>query len=268
MGSTEESKRQAISRLRGLIERSQQSLKPTGCTGPGLALRPGVVHEWICGGLECSQHRKRWWAPPLAVLASCAKQRATHADAASGQVIWVGNKCWPYGQSLIERGPSASAEVLGGIHSGLSLLSRSIFVDPADRVERVWAIEQAVRCSGVAAVIADGSGLKMPETRRLQLAAEASQALVFLARPPWEAKASSAAHTRWRVTPVPAIRHEQAWRVELLRCKGVQPFGDARRWVVRREYATGRMGEWQACDVDLAPDVVDRPLQAAFPRLA
>jgi hypothetical protein len=202
------------------------------------------------------------------VLTGCVQRCDAQAITDPGQVVWIGRTCWPYGQSLVDRARAGAASDLREAELGASLLDRSIFVECGGRAERVWAIEQAARCSGVAAVIADGSGLKMPETRRLQLVAETHRSLVCLARPPWETRVGSAAHTRWRVHPTPTTANEQAWRVEQLRCKGVQPSGDARRWIVRRDQATGSMCDWQACDVHLASGVVDRSVQTAVPRLA
>jgi len=53
-------------------------------------------------------------------------------------------------------------------------------------------------------VVADGRGLTMAMTRRLQLAAESGHALALLARDPRDRSQLSAAATRWTVTPVRA----------------------------------------------------------------
>ncbi|MEN1705087.1 MAG: hypothetical protein AAGJ54_06180 [Planctomycetota bacterium] len=135
----------------------------------------------------------------------------------------------------------------------------------------MWAIDQALRCPGVAAVIADGRGFSMAESRRLQLAAAVGGGIGLIARPLRERGELSAAKTRWLVTPRVSDTHNQAWTVELLRCKGVRPqtgMGGARRWVVRRDHATGAMGEWTPCDVGVAAELVDRPAAAARPKIA
>jgi hypothetical protein len=188
----------------------------------------------------------------------------------AGAVLWIGRACWPY--------PPALAGMDRGV-LGSGLLDRSLFVDPGTHAERVWAIEQAARCRGAAAVIADGSGLSMAESRRLQLAAERRGAgrgvPVMLSRPSRERGVLSAARTRWLVAPVVTgagdlgVTHRQEWAVELLRCKGMRPSAwGARRWVVRRDHATGRFDDWQACDGGLAPGVVDRSAEKAGSPLA
>jgi len=227
---------------------------PTGWTGVddgllGGGLACGAVHEWFGvegGGGEDSGgggsspafgRDDRLLLPPLAILSHLAFE----AVARDGHrlAVWVGRRCRPYLRSLVREG--------GGDRR---LLHRSIFVDPANDAERLWAIDLAARCLGVAAVVADGSGLDMAASRRLQLAAQATGggALVLLARPACELATLSAAATRWRVVPVPppdpedrpgleemnapGRRHglslslpspSPRWTVELLRCKGVQP---------------------------------------------
>jgi hypothetical protein len=105
-------------------------------------------------------------------------------------------------------------------------------------------------------VVADASGLKMSDTRRLQLAAAESGGIAFLARPPWERRELSAAATRWLVAPQPGVEStvlcpDPHWRLELLRCKGLRPVPeDARSWIVRLDHATG--------DVHLVADAAGR----------
>jgi len=217
--------------------------------------RPGI-HEWF---------GEPW--PPLGILLDLACRRL---DVAEGRwAVWVGRRCWPYPGALGERADR--------------LLARSIFIDPPDDGGRLWAIDLAARSPSVAVVVADGSGLAMASTRRLQLATESGSTLVLCARPARERGGLSAATTRWLVTP----RHERKgrmspsmspsmnprWTVELLRCKGVQPESEAcrapggsvstsdagRRWAVEWKRAPG--------GVDLSTALVDRSSAASGPRV-
>lgn len=100
----------------------------------------------------------------------------------------------------------------------------------ADLGRKLWAIDTALRCPSVTAVVADGSGLDMAASRRLQLVAARSNALVLLMRPPAERGEISAATTRWWVERTGAACGEDGaepargvrWRLELLRAKGAQ----------------------------------------------
>lgn len=198
--------------------------------GGGLAL--GSVHEWF-GLHDGSEGNGGGWLPPLTVLLHLA-HRAAAAGERAGLVVWIGERCHPSPPSMPR-----------------DLLERSVFVSCGTRDERVWAIDLSLRCAGVCAVVADGSGLSMADSRRCQLAAAAGEAgggaLALLARPSRERAQLSAARTRWLVWPAPFDGRGPGWSVQLLRCKGVRPTPeDARHWVVRHEHATG--------DVHLVPE--------------
>jgi len=240
-----------LSRLRAAIERVETRSEPAAepprlvlgwgradaATGGGL--RRGAVHEWFSGGADPGGGR--WWGPPLGVLIHAAG-RAVGGEEGGRWGEWVGRRVWPHARAI--RDPL--------------LVARSLFVAPGGDAERLWAIDLALRCAGVAAVIADGTGLDMGGSRRLQLAAGAGGGVCLLARPWCERREVSAAWTRWRVEPARSEESDPRWSVELLRCKGVRPASEgARRWVVRREHETG--------DVRVVPDAGDRPGEAAGP---
>jgi hypothetical protein len=175
--------------------------RDAGCSGVGGVggLSCQGVHEWFSpaeNGLT--------WSAPLAVLMHLA-QRAGQL-CAGGWAVWIGKACWPYA------GRSGQAE-------RDDLFERSLLIDPPDVACRLWAIDLAARCAGIAAVVADGRGLKMSATRRVQLAARGG-ALMMLARPEREVNELSAATTRWLVRPVVHAGEQPAWDVQLLRCKG------------------------------------------------
>jgi hypothetical protein len=192
-----------------------------------LRLEKGAVHEWF------------GQAPAVGLLAGVAQAGGAEDGVTEGRgvLVWVGRACWPHAG-----------------WSGLTgLLGRSVFVDPASDADRLWAIDQALRCRG-ACVIADAKRLDMPNSRRLQLAAESAGTQGLLVRPPGELGELSAARTRWRVTPVPnpdaRCVPEPRWTVELLRCKGLRPTPDTRTWIAQLNHDTG--------DVVMAPHAPDR----------
>jgi protein ImuA len=104
--------------------------------------------------------------------------------------------------------------------------------------EVLWAMEEGLRCSRLAAVVGEVETLERGPGRRLQLAAEASGVTAFALRrglrPARRAAGASAAVTRWRVEAEanaegPGAREwdrfpeRPSWRVELLRCRGAAP---------------------------------------------
>ena len=231
------------------------------------------VHEWIAGGAawgggqtsggqspcEPDLGRAGAWLPPLGVLIGVVRALAgANASASQGQgcVLWVGRRVWPMPAALV-RLPGRSGE-------DRSLLERSVMVDADGPAERLWAIDTALRSAAASVIVADGSGLDMASTRRLQLSAESSGscagAVCLLARPLRERRALSAAATRWLVEPDPcepvpskndlSTDDGPGWAVELLRRKGLRPEGHAHRWRVRSCHATG--------DVRVVPIAADR----------
>jgi hypothetical protein len=207
--------------------------------------------------------------PPIAVLVHLA-WRALADDAADGEagsVAWIGRRVWPYPHALLTP-PGADGRVGQG---GPDLVRCSLFVDPPGDAERLWAIDLALRCPGFTAVIADGAGLAMAQSRRLQLAAASGRALGLIARPPEEWGMLSAAATRWWMGPDVADgappRRAPRWALTLWRCKGRQRRSDhgragdlPRSWVLEQDRAQGALR--------LAADVVDRsdraPATTAF----
>jgi len=97
-----------------------------------------------------------------------------------------------------------------GLPYGLGLRSfgldpeRLVLVRPQTIVELLWAIEEAIACRAVAAVVADivhpHKALDFTASRRLSLRAAASGASVFLVRYARDREAT-AAKFRWKVSP-------------------------------------------------------------------
>ena len=180
--------------------------------------------------------RSRWsrrrstFEPPLGAIIQLLWRMLDQAGGiASGlpaapRVLWIGRGAFPHPRSLLREGarPWSVGEFAALLEAPRQRRVR--LEEPCDRrlleaswcvdsgaadpslEARAWAIEQAVRCRGVAAVVADGRGFRMPITRRLHLAAKSAEAeghptLLLLLREPEEMHAISAASTRWKVSP-------------------------------------------------------------------
>jgi hypothetical protein len=182
--------------------------------GDRFPVRVGRIHEWFLAG---DFSIGRFWCPPLTVMAALACQ-ATRNGAGNRRIAWIGRRCRPTFQLLAALGAGAPAG---------RTLARSIFLEPLNDAERFWAIGQALRCPGVGAVIADGSGMSPTVSRRLQLAAECGMVMGLIARPPWEMGEPSYAATRWQVQPAAADGGLLRWMIERLSCRGQQQGHDA-----------------------------------------
>jgi protein ImuA len=138
---------------------------------------------------------------------------------------------------------------------------RLVLVRARRNTEILWAMEEGLRASGVAAVVGEVGAFPAVASRRLQLAAERSGVTAFVLRR-WrdgaeaahERNLPNAAATRWRIAALssvparaePGIGHPR-WRVELLRCRGGAPAC----WEVEAAAATGSLS--------LVATVADRP---------
>ena len=224
--------------------------------GGGLAR--GAVHEWfgVAEGVHGYRTRAEW-SPPLYLAIHLVWQMIEFMSASSagsradsGRVLWIGREVWPYPRALVrDFGVRASGiaqfstpdvQVLHGAQLELvrwpldscgtsrHLIEHSLLVDAGPVERRLWAIDTALRCPSVVAVVADGSGFDMAATRRLQLAAEVGHGLALILRPPGEFKTLSAATTRWcvgRCLPVDGVARPR-WSLGLTRSKGLSAFGD------------------------------------------
>lgn len=119
--------------------------------------------------------------------------------------------------------------------------------------ERLWVMEEGLRCPGVAAVVAEIHKLDLKQSRRLQLAAEASGVTALLLRPWGAALTSGAALTRWRITSLPSLSAvgvpgrgigRPGLKAELVRARG----GRAAQW---RLYWTP---SGSLCEADWVPE--------------
>jgi len=98
--------------------------------------------------------------------------------------------------------------------------------------DRLWATEEALKDLPRGAVIAEVESPGLTETRRLQLAAEASGSIGFLVR---RDRQPSAALTRWLVEPARSRQCSPAWKLTLERCRGAETA--CMSWFLEFDYA-------------------------------
>ena len=98
--------------------------------------------------------------------------------------------------------------------------------------EALWSMEEGLKAKALGAVLGEVGKLDLTESRRLQLAAEASGVTAFVLRR-WrlmelaerEAAQPIAVVTRWRIAALPTASSDGDlhWRVNLARCRGGRP---------------------------------------------
>jgi protein ImuA len=243
-------KRALLDQLRARLARLDHSERtggpnlPLGLTGvdralPGGGLPRGCLHE-LCG------------EPDRAAAAGFAAALLGRLSR-DGHTVWIGPR-----DDLFAPGLSAQ-----GLPPG-----RLIVVRAGPRDARLWALEEALRSPGLAAVLAEVDRLTLTQSRRLQLAAEAKGVTAFLLRPLTACETPSAAVTRWRITALPDASASRdaspllwgppRWQVELFRCRS----GRTGAWAVA--WREGGFHEVTGA-LALAAEPGDRPDRAPNP---
>ncbi|QNL48729.1 Error-prone repair protein ImuA [Olivibacter sp. SDN3] len=107
---------------------------------------------------------------------------------------------------------------------------RIIFVYTEREKDVLWATEEALKCEGIAAVIAELQELDFVQSRRLQLAVEKSGVTGFVLRSNPRRIGATACVARWRISSLSSELEEglpgvgfPRWEVELLKVRNGNP---------------------------------------------
>lgn len=125
-----------------------------------------------------------------------------------------------------------------------------IFVDLDRERDVLWAMEEALKCKELAAVVAEVRDITFAQSRRLQLALEKSQVTGFILRTAADRITSTACVARWQITPVESEQIDglpglgfPRWQVELLRVRN----GNPGVWQI--EWAAGKFEQVTAAKI-------------------
>lgn len=152
----------------------------------------------------------------------------------------------PPGKDILWCQLFSDASEYGGLYGpGLRWLGidpgRIIHVRVRSLNDLAWVMEEAVRCTGLGAVLSEGPALHFTATRRLSLACEEAAIPCLYVNLDGETQASSAA-TRWQVNADIALDDGSAlsgpgaaaWSLSLVRCRGGRPG----KWQLHWNYET------------------------------
>lgn len=174
----------------------------------------GAVHEFLSTSAENSAAAKAFISSIVSVLMK-----------EGSAAIWIGNtkNIFPPGFACMNIAPE-----------------KIIFISLKKEKEILWAMEEALKCEGLAAVVAELPELSFTASRRLQLAVEQSRVTGFLLRHNPKTFSTTACVTRWLISPLPGQLKNgmpgvgfPRWKVELLKVRNGYPG----KWEV--EYAAG-----------------------------
>lgn len=163
----------------------------------------GAVHEFFCTKAEDASASSGF----IAGILSSIMHR-------SGAALWVGSSQLIFPPALKTFGIEPD---------------KIIFVNVANEKERLWAMEEALKCNGLSAVLGEIQEVSFTESRRLQLAVEQSRVTGFILRRNPK-NLSTACVTRWKITPLPTQSADglpglgfPRWNVELLKVRNGKP---------------------------------------------
>jgi protein ImuA len=148
-----------------------------------------------------------------------------------GAILWISNRRTVFPTALASYG---------------LVPERILFIDLSRTKETLWAIEEALKCNAVAAVVGELNELSFTESRRLQLAVEESNVTGFIHRYRPRTENIVAFLTRWKIKPAASIAIDgmpgvgfPRWNVQLVKVRNGQPG----KWQV----------EWRAGSFKLIP---------------
>ena len=187
---------------------------------------------------------------PLAAVHEFISNGAETTAATAGFIAGIGGKLMERGGACLWIGSNRMVNPSALVHYGIEA-DRVLFIDCKNDKQVLWAVEEALGCEGLAAVVGEVREVDFTASRRYQLAVEKSGVTGFLLRDRPRTLSTNACVARWKIEPLaseppvpgmPGVGVPR-WSVELLKVKNGQPG----KWQV----------EWQAGRFHpLTPDIV------------
>jgi len=181
-----------------------------------------AVHELVCGSTEQAAASG---GLVTGILSALLQQ--------GGICVWIGRA----------RRLFAPALTVFGVEP-----HRIIFISLNKDKDALWVMEEALKCTGLTAVVCEVCDLDFKGSRRLQLAVEQSRVTGFLLRNAASKLGSTACAARWRVKAMPSASLGGLpglgllrWQVELLKVRNGQPGN----WLI----------EWSGSSFELVQEV-------------
>jgi protein ImuA len=164
----------------------------------------GAVHELISEGPELAASTAGF---TLAILAGLMKN--------GGSAAWIGNAPRIFPPALKSF----------GIDPG-----QVFFIDLKKEKDRLWAMEESLKCSALSAVIGEIPELSFTHSRRFQLAVEQSKTTGFILRSNPRTLNPNSCIARWKIKPLPSLMEDglpgvayPVWQIDLQKIRNGKP---------------------------------------------
>lgn len=171
---------------------------------PNASFPVGAMHEFISSDKEDSTATGGFIA---AVLGKLMKN--------GGASLWIGSShtVFPPALKFFDIDPQ-----------------KIIFIDLQREKDVIWAMEEALKCDTLAAVVGEIQELNFTTSRRFQLTVEQSRVTGFILRHNPRNLNTTVCVTRWKITHLPTILTNEIpgvgpprWNVELLKVRNGKP---------------------------------------------
>jgi protein ImuA len=133
-----------------------------------------------------------------------------------------------------------------------------IFVDLKKEKDILWAMEEALKCASLSAVIGEIPELSFTHSRRFQLAVEQSKTTGFILRNNPRTLTPNSCIARWKIKPLPSQTEDglpgighPVWQVDLQKIRNGRP----QSWIV--EWRNGKFQEVK----ESIPAIILQPLR-------
>jgi protein ImuA len=180
----------------------QVNLGPVNEAFPNSQFPTGAIHEFVATEINTQAAASGFIA---AIISSLMKD--------SGVMLWI----------------SASRTIFPPALKAFNIDPGSvIFIDLTNEKEVAWALDEALKLKGLAAVVGEMHDINFTTSRRFQLAVEQSQVTGFLFNRK-KISASNACLTRWRISARASVVEDlpglgfPCWKVELLKVRNGRP---------------------------------------------
>ena len=189
-------------------------LGPIASSLPGNTFPSSALHEFIC---ESPQDVAASNAFVTGLLSTLLQK--------GGIVLWISTRHLVFPPALKAFGINPD---------------QIIFINVKKEKEAIWTIEEALKSTALTSVVGEISQFHFKDSRRFQLAIEQSGVgcFLFCYR---QRKLTTAATTRWQITPLSSTKEDNLpgvgqprWKVHLLKVRGGKPGS----WTI--EWAQGR----------------------------
>ncbi|HEX5652297.1 MAG TPA: Error-prone repair protein ImuA [Chitinophagaceae bacterium] len=185
-------------------ETIEWGLGPINHAFPHHSFPVGAIHEFYCNGAEAASASAGFIAALLSGLMR------------TGRIcLWISCSRMIFPPALKSFGLEPD---------------KIIFIDLEKEKDILWAMEEALKYEGLAAVIGEIKEISFTVSRRLQLAVEQSGVTGFILRCDPKYLHTTACISRWKISPLPSLNVKEmpgigfpSWNLELIKIRNGHP---------------------------------------------